>query len=281
MRKLRSRIQNFIGSLRCLITIKPKSQKEKIEELLNEKEFTLIILDACRYDYFKDEYEDFLSGELERVWSVGRDTFEYAKYIWPVYHDVTYVSGATAINSVVDESFLRGKLGKLYDGYVPRRHFREIIDVWDHGWDHSLGTVPPGEVTEAAVNYVDRERLVVHYFQPHAPYIGDHKLIGFIGEDHSGARSLELAQEGVEIDPPDKKIWAALKEGIIPREELRRAYRSNLRLVLGEVERLIGQLDGKIVVTSDHGELLGEDGLYAHSRVNHPKLMEVPWLVLS
>jgi len=34
-------------------------------------------------------------------------------------------------------------------------------------------------------------------------------------------------------------------------------------------------------VTSDHGELLGEDGLYAHSRINHPELREVPWLVVT
>jgi len=26
---------------------------------------------------------------------------------------------------------------------------------------------------------------------------------------------------------------------------------------------------------------LGEDGLYAHSRINHPELREVPWLVVK
>ena len=275
------RLKCFIGNLRCFFTTKPVSQKHKIDELLKEEKFNIIILDACRFDYFKDEYEDFLSGDLKKVWSAGRDTFEYIKNIWPSYYDITYISGATPINSVVDESFLKGKLRNLYDGYIPKRHVKEIIDVWNHGWDHSLGTVPPKEVTDAALKYSNRKRLVIHYFQPHAPYIGSHKLLGYIGKEYSGVRDLELARAGVQGNPPDTKIWNAAKEGIISREELRLAYRSNLRLVLGEVKRLIQELGGKIVVTSDHGELLGEDGFYAHSRINHPKLMEIPWLVVS
>jgi len=275
------RLKCFIGRLRYSFTTKPKSQKYKVEELLKEEGFKLIILDACRFDYFKGEYEGFLSGDLDKVWSGGRDTFEYVKNIWPSYYDVTYVSGATPINSVVDESFLKGKLGNLYGGYIPKRHFKEIIDVWNHGWDLSLGTVPPREVTDAAIKYGDRKRLVIHYFQPHAPYIGRHRLLGYIGKEYCGVRNLELAQAGVQMNPPDTKIWTALREGIVPREELRRAYRSNLRLALGEVKSLIKELDGKIVVTSDHGELLGEDGLYAHSRIDHPKLMDITWLVVS
>lgn len=68
-----------VGSLKCLFTTRPISQKHKIDELLKEKKFRLIILDACRFDYFRKEYADFISGNLEKVWSEGRNTFEYAK----------------------------------------------------------------------------------------------------------------------------------------------------------------------------------------------------------
>lgn len=193
------------------------------------------------------------------------------KNIWAGYYDITYISGAPPINSVTDESFLNRKPWELYERYIPKRHFKEIVDIWNHGWDHSLGTVPPEKVTDAALKYRNRDRLVAHYFQPHAPYIGLHKLLGYIGKKYSGLHGI----------PPGSKIWNGIREGIITNEELRLAYRSNLRLVLREVKRLIQELDGKIVVTSDHGELLGEDGLYAHSRINHPKFREIPWLVVT
>ena len=38
----------------------------------------------------------------------------------------------------------------------------------------------------------------------------------------------------------------------------------------------------KVVVTADHGEALGEFGVYAHPRwVHHPKVRIVPWLEIS
>jgi hypothetical protein len=37
-----------------------------------------------------------------------------------------------------------------------------------------------------------------------------------------------------------------------------------------------------LVVTADHGELLGEQGLYLHrSNLQLPELMTVPWFVIS
>jgi hypothetical protein len=62
------------------------------------------------------------------------------------------------------------------------------------------------------------------------------------------------------------------------------AYRENLELVLDDVARLFDIFDGKIVLTSDHGEMLGERGgllptrKYGHPpSIPAPKLREVPW----
>jgi arylsulfatase A-like enzyme len=33
-----------------------------------------------------------------------------------------------------------------------------------------------------------------------------------------------------------------------------------------------------ITITSDHGELFGEDGYFGHGPVQHPKVLEVPFL---
>jgi arylsulfatase A-like enzyme len=33
-----------------------------------------------------------------------------------------------------------------------------------------------------------------------------------------------------------------------------------------------------LVVTSDHGELFGEDGYFGHGPINHDKVLEVPFV---
>lgn len=45
-------------------------------------------------------------------------------------------------------------------------------------------------------------------------------------------------------------------------------------------ERLFNQLpsDTWVVVTSDHGELFGEDGYFGHGPINHDKVLEVPFV---
>jgi arylsulfatase A-like enzyme len=52
-----------------------------------------------------------------------------------------------------------------------------------------------------------------------------------------------------------------------------------MRIVLTHVAKLVDHLQGKIVVTSDHGELLGEKNEYYH-RPHHyiSYLIDVPYL---
>lgn len=63
---------------------------------------------------------------------------------------------------------------------------------------------------------------------------------------------------------------------------LRKAYRENLRIVLEHVVKLCDELlrhkpSARIVITSDHTELLGEIGKYSHG-IKNPYTLEVPWL---
>ena len=63
---------------------------------------------------------------------------------------------------------------------------------------------------------------------------------------------------------------------------LRRYYEENLRLALEAVVDLVADLDGTVVVTADHGEAFGEEGVWEHHVETHiPPLVEVPWLVLD
>lgn len=76
--------------------------------------------------------------------------------------------------------------------------------------------------------------------------------------------------------------------GLIDRGTVWEAYADNLERVLNDVLALVAGLDGKTVVTSDHGNMLGERAwpvpvrLYGHPEgVRHPTLTEVPWATID
>lgn len=116
--------------------------------------------------------------------------------------------------------------------------------------------------------------LVAWYVQPHAPYIGAEPLAlsrhgkGFDG-DHLNRDIAQRCTHPRDWTPD----W----------ERLRRAYRENARLALEAAAQLAGMLhaDGRglVVITSDHGELLGEGGRFAHQWDwnAEPLLRQVPW----
>jgi hypothetical protein len=69
-------------------------------------------------------------------------------------------------------------------------------------------------------------------------------------------------------------------------EDIWDAYRENLRMVLPYIEDLLEELEGKTVVTADHGNMIGERGTpipireYGHPRwIYADELVTVPWLV--
>ncbi|OTE98442.1 hypothetical protein B9G38_17665, partial [Halorubrum sp. SD612] len=85
----------------------------------------------------------------------------------------------------------------------------------------------------------------------------------------------EFAQKAglwLELDPKD-----LVKDGT--RVTALSMYEENLRIALESVSELVEELDGDVVVTADHGEAFGEEGVWEHHIETYiPALMEVPWL---
>jgi ElaB/YqjD/DUF883 family membrane-anchored ribosome-binding protein len=61
--------------------------------------------------------------------------------------------------------------------------------------------------------------------------------------------------------------------GAVKDEEIREAYKNNLRRVKENLKELKTILNGKTLVTADHGEFLGENGLYAHSKESNTEIL--------
>lgn len=272
----------------------------KGQNITKEKWDKLIILDACRYDFFEKNYKDFLEGNLEKRKSRGTSTAEWLVKTFPDKYNITYVSSNANINSLNVPTFWGKK-------WVATKHFKKIIDVWDFGWDDEVMTVPPDNVNKAYIKNKIDNRAIIHYNQPHAPYFGfDHKFIRTSDPskvdgktDFTVPRFLKkkFVDFGFRFEKNITKIksWKIRKKmGMAPRnpveevwrkcslEEIHNYYEENLRRVLKYASELVGNMDGKIVITADHGEAFGENGVWEHpSETYIPILLEVPWLVIE
>jgi len=219
----------------------------------------LLILDACRVDLMKsvaDEYgfigsednvEAFESvGSMSKEWMAKTFTDDYADEV----SNTAYITANVFSEKILDED-----------------DFGVLDGVWKYGWDKDAGTVPPRPVTDRVIETAlegDYDRIIAHYVQPHHP---------FIESDHG----FDAAAFG-----PDSSdtIVDALRKGKIDRDDYWSAYRDNLRLVLEDLELLLSNLDAeKVAISSDHGDALGEWGVYDHPvGCLHPVVRQVPWV---
>ncbi len=174
--------------------------------------------------------------------------------------------------------------------------------------------IKTGEPLDIISNNISK-RFIIHYLQPHAPYLSLCEVSrGYVDADINADRVLIDAAGPLKksrfknkllkiISQPLKKTniltnkpeWVLKKLlGIPPRapmeaawrsagkKGLQEAYRANLEIVLDQVAVLVEHLSGRIIITADHGELLGEDKCYAHPPGStNPILKEVPWLVID
>lgn len=280
-------------------------------DVINERWDYLIVLDACRFDFFAETYRDYLDGVLMMKKSLGTSTNEWRDKCFPGYYDdIIYIS---ANPQICDKSAVYG--------YTAGEHFGTVHELWKDHWDRELGTVRPEVVTRLAseiIRATPGKRFIIHYLQPHAPYLSlADRTRGYLDGDVNSVRRLIGTEAGQGPGRVRKKLFQILRKalprggcrGLLPkqpewmlrkllaiapkapleaawrtvgRQGVRAAYAANLEAVLQQTAELVRSLSGRIVVTSDHGEFLGEDGFYGHpTGSDHPILKEVPWLVVE
>lgn len=215
----------------------------------------LLILDACRADYFEEVADMTEFDDYRQVTSQASATPEWVRknFTGKEFGDTVYVNGNPHVSKESPAAWHR------------------LIDVWANDFDDEAGTVMADDLAEHAKSAADdypNKRLIVHFNQPHGPYVGD----------------IPLEFERI----PGRGSGQALAEGVITEEEFRQAYRSNLEYVLPHARRLADDLPGKSVITADHGELFGKRLFpipirgFAHPMgLRDPDLVTVPWAVVD
>lgn len=224
-------------------------------DVMTEDWDTLIILDACRADTFESVADLNEFDEYKKVTSRASATPEFVQkhYVGKEFGDTVYINSNPHISRDAPDSF----------------HNR--YDVWNNAFNEEYGTVLPETTRDWAIKAekeYPNKRLIVHYNQPHGPYIGEDRITW----DYDKARG----------------SGEALKKGLVTEKEFRRAYRSNLEIALPTALELADQLTGRTVITADHGELFGKRQFpipiraYAHPPgLRDPDLVRVPWAVVE
>lgn len=230
-------------------------------DFLSEDWDNLVLLDGCRYDLF--ENENFIDGELSPIKSnsSSSDEFFEKNIEGGEFGDLVYYSGNPHIDNVD---------AKFYDLYR----------LWETDWNEENGTVMPGDAVERVLKtkhkYRDK-RIILHMMQPHRP---------FLGEAAMDFNQSPFSRRGVNIgndeDPEIPFWWQRMRRGELSKEEVYPMYRATLQVALPHVQKLVNNISGKTVISADHANLFGEDGLFGHpSYTHHKDLITVPWLEIE
>lgn len=228
-------------------------------DVMSEDWDNLFILDACRADYFEAQHD--FEGSAEPVIAPGKMSWEFMQetFLGKQFHDTIYITSNPFATRLPEDTFFKTEY---------------LIDEWDD----EIGTIHPEDVIAAGVaahQEYPNKRLILHFMQPHRPYLGP-----------TADRLRERVNlKGYRNEGDGLQIWGAAKEKRVTAQEVRQAYSESLDIVLNVVEDAIEQFDGKTVLTADHGEMLGERVFPFTSRVwghsegfSTPTLREVPWL---
>lgn len=224
----------------------------------------LVVLDGCRADLMREVAADFpwfeYSGE---IWSVGSTSEEWMEYTFleefrEEIAGTAYVTGNPHSKFMVDHS--------IFDG---------VVEVWRDAWDGEIGTIRARPVTDTAIRLMREDppdRVIVHYMQPHFPVIPKGTYISSSGMDPSSTGNVR-----------QDTVWEQLRAGDLNQAEVWQAYRINLEYVLDEVKLLVENIDAdRVVLTSDHGNAMGEHGFYGHDGyLPLSCVRSVPWCETS
>ena len=144
------------------------------------------------------------------------------------------------------------------------------FDAYDDDRINSVRGRLAEDVTDRAIDWIDGRSgpflLFLNYYDPHTPY-------GAPGE--WGAAFLPAGTDLAELDGREQSV-----------EEMIALYDGEIRYMDFHIGRLLEHLRGRglyenswIVVTADHGELLGEHGLQGHGRFLFQPELQIPLIV--
>ena len=237
----------------------------------------LILIDACRHDAL----EEICGKQIPSQFSVASNSSEFMEKTMngKELYDTVYISSNPFTHKVLEDGIFYDVIQTYHKGFNPTGAEGDYTDY------HPQNVY---DVCKEKVPEYDHKRFIIHFMQPHGPYFGTkaEKLRDDIYKTYNiGFERLPSQTSDADITYSDL-MYAAL-HGYVSKEEIRDVYMENLELVLEYVRSLAEELDGKTIVSADHGEMLGNPSSRFSRRFGHitgsytPELRKVPWLELE
>ncbi|WP_416840400.1 hypothetical protein [Haloferax sp. DFSO52] len=236
-------------------------------DIVEEDWDNLLLLDACRYDLFEEVADISQFDSYSVVESKGSHTSEWTSknFTPPAKDNLVYVNSSPEVSRNMGTSVTK------------------FIEAWRTDFDPDKRTVPAENIADRARSAKEENphcRLLVHFLQPHYPFI-NHPELQFTSFDSTEEWDISSNSE-------IGNVWDAVLEGVVSVEDCWKGYKDNLEYVLEIAIELANELPGKTVITSDHGNLIGEKPkfspikIYGHPKgIHHEHLRKVPWAVID
>jgi len=270
----------------------------------------MFVIDACRFDYFQKYYQHYLpKGELKKAISPATWTYAWLieMFVDKPKKDIVFVSSDYEVNSkgIKDEKIYDREKREKYGHYHfdATKYFDKVIDVWDYGVDKRYGLVHPSVMCmecKKAIKKYPKKKIITNFWQVHDPYIyyleegkiPIHDMEDVERRNKQVYKWINLKKFMTKM-MSDETIWKLRKTfGYKPdgglayiyfkygKQGIIQGYLNDLKITLDCINDVIEKYPNKkYVITSDHGELLGEHGRFSHGYdKGYKELHEVPWL---
>jgi hypothetical protein len=269
--------------------------------------YVLIVFDSCRYDSFWRARPKTIRrlGTLERRWS-------YATWTAPSHYNLLMgLMPHTSPRLVYASEYYKKDLlrfntrlggeGLEFRSFIPRLNLPVLLQKLGYR-THAMVSLPVLNPTTAINTGFDSFMLMEKHNDMRAML----RLMSFneeqpsfyllnIGETHY---PYALPDEPADAWPRISGVHGVFKhlDDLLVGGKLRRAHNrmfdhdklamlhkrqiQAVRYLDEVVEELFDLIpkDTYVTITSDHGELFGEDGYFGHGPVQHEKVMEVPFI---
>lgn len=257
------RIDHIRGTTRLKDTLEniaqlgiPKINEADVEKISDKEWNNLIILDAARHDTYKDtlnpEADYRITAESH---SRGFIRENFSEGDWS---DTVVITANPFYNEKEFENLT---------GEKPEEKFETIFQVWGTDWNDDHGTVMPDklvEKTQTAEKLFSDKKKIIHFMQPHYPFIE--------------SEIEEPGIHGIITGENLRQVWERAENHTIEHKKVTDGYIHNHGVVRSCLDELNEFLKGETRITADHGNLLGENGFYGHpGRSKLRPVREVPW----
>jgi len=245
----------------------------------NPRRVVLIFVDTLRPDHMSlYGYERDTTLKLD-AFAKGAVVFDNARSVAPW----TLPSTRTVLTGMQPEHYaktptLQERLGEqgfataMIAGNVYLSSNFDMARDWGL---HTVGMWPRAEeVTDAAVEWLDQRQghdamLLVHYMDPHLPYVEPKQYrFMYAGEAQGGLRE--------EFHLTD--VRKANTRAPETRQYIQDRYDNNIRYATDQIDRILSKLDDDDVVVffADHGEEFWDHGGFEHGHSLFDELLHVP-----